>query len=319
MTFRVQPGATPCNTARNVAQPNSRMRRTNPPASMTDDVAQNSLLDRLAREFPTAKRQTLREMIRDRRVLVNDQRATRASQRIVADDRVRVLPRPSRRSELPASLAPLTLVFEDDDLLVIDKPAGLLTSTVAREKRPTALAIVRRYIATRDPKARDARVGLIHRLDRDAAGLLVFSKTHLAYESLKTQFFKHTVDRVYEAEVIGVPKPRAGRIESHLIERADGSVHSTDQPGKGQRAITDYETVRVDRATSRTILRVRLHTGRKHQIRVHLGERGWPIVGDEVYGKPSKDRRLRLKAVELALDHPRSGKRIHFHAPDQAH
>jgi len=284
---------------------------------MTDDAAPISLLDRLAREFPSAKRQTLRDMIRDRRVRVNDRPATRASQQLSADDCVRVLPRPSRQAVVEkVSLAPLTLVFEDDDLLVVDKPAGLLTSTVAREKRPTALAIVRRYVAAREP---NARVGLIHRLDRDAGGLLVFSKTDVAYKSLKTQFFKHTVDRVYEAEVIGVPRPRAGRIESHLIERADGSVHSTDAPGKGQRAVTDYETIRAERMRNRSRLRIRLYTGRKHQIRVHLSERGWPIVGDTVYGKPSKEGGLRLKAVELAIDHPRSGARICFHAPDQAH
>ena len=288
---------------------------------MTADAAPTSLLDRLAREFPLAKRQTLREMIRDRRVLVNDRPATRAAQPLTADDRVRVLPRPARAIANDASLAPLTLVFEDDDLLVVDKPAGLLTSTVAREKRPTALAIVRRYVAACDAKA---RVGLIHRLDRDAGGLLVFSKSHLAYESLKTQFFKHTVERIYEAEVIGVPNPRAGRIESHLVERADGSVHSTERSGRaegprGQRAVTDYQTIRADRAINRAFLRIRLHTGRKHQIRVHLSERGWPIVGDTVYGKPGKERGLRLKAVELAIDHPRTGKRIRVHTPDQAH
>src|SRR4029079_12746335 len=120
----------------------------------------------------------------------------------------------------PAALiSPLKIVFEDQELLVVDKPAGLLTSTVPRERRPTALAIVRRYLGATSP---DARVGLIHRLDKDASGLLVFSKSHLAYESLKGQFFKHTVERVYEAVVHGKPAPPAGRVASRLVERADG-------------------------------------------------------------------------------------------------
>src|SRR4051812_44604165 len=171
----------------------------------------------------------------------------------------------------------VTIIHEDADVLVIDKPGGLLTSTVPREKLPTALAMVREHLAETDPRA---RAGLIHRLDRDASGLLVFSKNQPAYDSLKTQFFKHTVERVYTAVVHGVPDPPRGRIESRLIERADGSVHSTTRHAAGQRAITDFQLVRSADDTS--VLQVTLFTGRKHQIRVHLGERGHPIVGDRV-------------------------------------
>src|SRR6185503_6889650 len=114
-------------------------------------------------------------------------------------------------------------------------------------------------------------VGLIHRLDRDASGLLVFSKTHDAYLSLKRQFFDHSVERVYTAVVDGVPTPRSGRVQSWLVERADGTVYSTRRPGEGQRAVTDYEV--TDRRKGRSLVRVTLHTGRKHQIRVHLSER----------------------------------------------
>ena len=203
----------------------------------------------------------------------------------------------------------LSIVHEDRDVLVIDKPAGLLTSTVPRERRPTALAMVRRHLELTDPRARP---GLIHRLDRQASGLLVFSKNHPAYQSLKRQFFHHTVSRVYHAVVCPPPPKAGGRIESFLVERADGSVHSTKIPGRGQRAVTEFAV--VARRGDLALLRVTLHTGRKHQIRVHLSEGGWPIVGDIQYGGKSHRTGLMLAAVELAFDHPRTGKRMVFAA-----
>jgi RluA family pseudouridine synthase len=153
-------------------------------------------------------------------------------------------------------------------------------------------------------------VGLIHRLDREASGLLVFSKNRRAYDSLKTQFFKHTVERVYLARVRGKVQPTRGKIESRLIERADGTVRSTTQHAKGQRAISEYEV--IEQKGGGASVEVRLLTGRKHQIRVHLSERGWPIVGDRVYGDPKDSQPLQLRAVRLALDHPQTGKRITF-------
>ena len=225
---------------------------------------------------------------------------------------------PRRGRPVPA---PLDIVHEDPDLLVVNKPPGLLTSTNPREKRPTLLSLVRDHVATRDHVARHdpgARVGLIHRLDRDASGLLVFSKNHDAYRSLKQQFFDHTVERVYTAVVRGVLTPRSGRIESRLVERADGTVYSTDKPRAGERAVTDYET--LEHRRGRSTLRVKLHTGRKHQIRVHLSERGVPIVGDPMYGPKDgrhkdADPRLLLAATRLTLTHPRTGKRMTFEVP----
>jgi 23S rRNA pseudouridine1911/1915/1917 synthase len=181
-----------------------------------------------------------------------------------------------------------------------------LTSTVAREKRPTALAIVRAYVRDHAPKA---RVGLIHRLDRDASGLLVFSKSALAYESLKSQFYHRTAGRVYLAITANQPQPTQGTIESNLVEWADGTVHSTKQAGKGESAVTHYEL--FDQRRDRYLLRITLQTGRKHQIRAHLCERGWPIVGDRLYGGIEAPR-LMLAAVELSFDSVRDGKRMKF-------
>lgn len=276
------------------------------------DATTKTLLDRLVELFPTAKRQTLRRMTAEGRVLINGRRVMRVSIPLAPSDKVTVAaPRATDPNQL---IAPLRIVHEDDDLLVVDKPAGLLTSTVPGEKRPTALKLVRAYLAASSPRA---RVGLIHRLDRDASGLLVFSKSHRAYESLKTQFFKHTVDRIYQATVRGKPSPDRGRIKSNLIERADGTVRSTTKHAAGQLAITEYEVVSSQAGTS--TLRVRLHTGRKHQIRVHLSEKGFPIVGDRVYGDSKQPDQLALRAIELGFDHPATGKRVRIQASATVH
>jgi 23S rRNA pseudouridine1911/1915/1917 synthase len=277
-----------------------------------DPLRVPTLLDLLALQFPTAKRTTLRRMVAEGRVLLNDRRATRPNQPVADADRVRVVA--GERLDPRRLIVPLRIVHEDADLLIVDKPAGLLTSTVPGEKRPTAFALVKRYVAATDPRA---VVGLIHRLDRDASGLLVFSKSKRAYQSLKTQFFKHTVDRIYEAVVHGKPNPPKGTIDTRLIERADGTVRTVteDQPPRGsQRAVTEYELLSSDKASKTSTLRVRLLTGRKHQIRAHLSERGCPIVGDRMYAKdkPQPDGPLRLRAVHLAFEHPGTGERIAF-------
>ena len=267
-----------------------------------------SLLDHLIRRFPTAKKQTLRRMVEDRRVRIdgkparNVKQPVEPTQSITIDDR----PKPVGPKSIPP---PFPIVFEDADLLVIDKPAGLLTSTVPHERRPTALALVREYVARREPAA---RVGLIHRLDRDASGLLVFSKNHVAFRSLKQQFFKHTVDRIYTAVVHGLLNPASGRIRSRLVELPDGSVRSTKRPDHGEEAISEFQVLRTSEGLS--LVRVTLETGRKHQIRVHLSERGAPILGDVVYAPKDAPPapRLLLMASELALDHPQTGERLQF-------
>jgi 23S rRNA pseudouridine1911/1915/1917 synthase len=279
-----------------------------------------TLLDVLLKRYPTAKRETLRRMIAAGRVTVNGARPRTLKAALGPDDRVEVSDRPAapakggRRAGAGAARGaraglPFDVVYEDEDLLVVDKPAGLLTSTVPGERRPTLLAAVRAYVESGDPRA---RVGLIHRLDRDAAGLLVFSKSDMAYHALKTQFFHHDVERMYLAVTSGVPEPRAGRIESRLEERADGTVYTTTSHAKGQRAVTHYEV--VAEAGGRALVHVRLETGRKHQIRAHLKEKGTPIAGDPVYGRAEKKRAageppapLRLLAARLAVTHPRTG------------
>jgi 23S rRNA pseudouridine1911/1915/1917 synthase len=266
-----------------------------------------SLLDWLIKRYPLAKRQTFKQMLTSGRVSINGKPPRSLRALIESDDRVVVLDRISGKGlQRPRNL-PFNIVFEDRDVLVIDKPSGLLTSTVASERRPTAWAAVQEYLADNEPAARP---GLIHRLDRDASGLLVFSKNDTAYRHLKQQFLHHTVSRIYIAQVHGILTPPGGRLESYLVERADGVVRSTKLRGKGQIAVTDYETIAS--AARRSVLRLTLQTGRKHQIRSQLAEKGTPIINDPVYGEGQCTGPLILAAVELSFDHPRTGTRVRF-------
>jgi len=284
---------------------------------------QRTLLDQLTLQFPSAKKQTLKRMVSAGRVLINRRRARKLTQTLAAQDVVSVLDKATAGSFNANPRADFPIVHEDADILVVDKPEGLLTSTIPGERRATLLAKVTEYLSIQDPRA---RVGLIHRLDRHASGLLVFSKNPASFRSLKQAFMRHEVERVYAAVVAGRPKTHAGRIESQLIERADGTVRSTRESGKGQWAVTEYETLHARELPGRgwvTLLKVTLHTGRKHQIRAHLAEQGMPIVGDALYNKLETSNpkletvpsRMMLAALRLAVTHPRTGERLTFELP----
>lgn len=250
---------------------------------------------------------TLRRMVQSGRVRIAGLAVRNIRQMVVDEKLVQFMDEPRRQPSPPRPKMKLEIVHEDEDIIVINKPSGLLTSTTPREKRPTVLAMVREHVAYRDPKA---QLGLIHRLDADASGLIVFSKNHDAYLSLKRQFFDHNAKRVYLAMVHGTPNPKKGRIGSRLVERADGTVRSTDDPRKGELAISDFETLWSE--DGRSLVRVDLQTGKKHQIRVHLAERGCPIVNDRLYGEEKGMESLLLSAFKLTIEHPKTGKLVTF-------
>ncbi len=227
---------------------------------------------------------------------------------VLPDSKIDVIdqgPAAVNRKEAQQRTLPFKIIYEDDDVLVVDKPAGMITSSGPHDRRPTLQGYVYAYIKATSPRS---RIGLIHRLDRDAMGLLIFSKNSAAYESLKTQFFKHTVERRYLAVVRPVPKPLKGTIDYPLEELKDGTVYVCRE-GKGQPAVTHYEVVK-ELADKTALVQLTLHTGRKHQIRVHLAKRGWPIIGDSVYGGLADDRGMRLCAVLLGVDHPMTEERM---------
>lgn len=271
-----------------------------------------TVLDRLEKLLPQASRTTLREMLRDRRVTVNGLVVTSLKEPITDADKLLVAPKAAGRSAKVISRAPrppAPIVFEDDDFLIVDKPHGLITSSGPRDRRPTLIGLLRQHFASQ----KHVRIGLVHRLDADAGGLIVFSKTDQAHASLKQQFFNHSVERIYAALLDGIPKPPAGRIDTKLVELADGRVRSTTHPTKGERAITHYETIQTH--AGQAFVRVRLETGRKHQIRAHFAERDCPIVNDRIYCPRFPEAELRLRAISLGFIHPSTGRSAKFELP----
>jgi 23S rRNA pseudouridine1911/1915/1917 synthase len=203
------------------------------------------------------------------------------------------------------------IVFEDDALVVVEKPAGLLTIATETEKTRTLYALLREAANRKRPSE---KIFIVHRLDREASGLLVFAKTIEAKEKLQDQFKDHSAGRLYVAVVEGRLKPDKVTIRSYLAENAAFRVYSTKRSAAGKPAVTH---VRVVRGNSKvTLVEVQLETGRKHQIRVHLAERGHPIVGDKTYGSRLNPlHRLALHGAELEFRHPMSGRLLRFQAP----
>jgi 23S rRNA pseudouridine1911/1915/1917 synthase len=209
----------------------------------------------------------------------------------------------------PPFPSPLRLVHEDDELLVIEKPAGLLTIASDRERARTAYRLVADYLGRQRPPRRPF---IVHRLDRDTSGLLVVAKTPAAKHDLQAQFAARGVERVYVAVVEGRVRDDRGRLESLLTEDRDLRVRATRD--QGRLAITHYRV--LERRGDVTVLELRLDTGRRQQIRVQLAALGHPVVGDPRHptGRVTS-RRLCLHAVRLGFRHPATGAAVRFDSP----
>ncbi len=202
----------------------------------------------------------------------------------------------------------LDIIYEDPDILVIDKAPGLLTMSFHKDQIHTAERILTDYVRKGNSRSKK-RVFVVHRLDRDTSGLLVFAKTFPAQQQLKNDW--ENTEKLYLAAVWGRLEPQSGVIESHLIEDDDQFVSST-RPGQGGKlAKTQFRVIRQTRRLS--IVKIKLLTGRKNQIRVHFAEKGHPVIGDLKYGPKDKIYpRLALHAKYFAFNHPSSGQRMIF-------
>ena len=243
-------------------------------------------------------------MLSQGRVSVNGKVCAVASNQVQAGDVIEIGARTA-----PARLAGgMEILYEDSDILLIYKPAGLLTVATLDEREHTAFAFLREYL--RSNKS-GQKLFIVHRLDKLASGILVFAKSEHVKSLLQGVFSRHDIQRKYWAIVEGVVSKNQGTIQSHLAEDKTLRMHSTEDMERGKSAITHYRVLR--RLHNLTVLEVTLETGRKNQIRVHLSEMGHPIVGDRAYGSTQNPLgRLGLHAFFLGFTHPVQGTALAF-------
>ena len=202
----------------------------------------------------------------------------------------------------------IKIIHEDDDILIVKKPSGLLTMGTGKDKTRTAYFILTDYVRKGYAKSRK-HIFIVHRLDRDASGIIVFAKNIRAKQRLQEAWEK--TEKKYLAVVHGRLTKKEGTISTHLAENKAHFFYSTPDTAKGKLSHTAYRTLKETKAFS--LLEIDLLTGRKHQIRVHLSEIGHPIVGDRKYGKGDEGKiRLALHAKSLFFKHPSTGKLLTF-------
>lgn len=264
--------------------------------------AESTLLAAVRRLVPGASNRTLRHLLQHGRVHVNGAVSRIAARRVIPGDVVEVV----AQGDTGPAVSGLHIVFEDKDLLLVEKPAGLLTVATAHEQEKTAYAYLRQYLKACNPKQ---KLFIVHRLDKFASGVLVFAKSESVQFRLQTLFSGHNIRRKYWAVVEGRVAQSHGTIRSCLAENQARRMHSVPEDAEGKLAVTHYRVLR--RFPQLTALEVTLETGRKNQIRVHLSEMGHPILGDRAYGSTMNSMgRLGLHAFLLGFIHPVSGEKI---------
>jgi 23S rRNA pseudouridine1911/1915/1917 synthase len=283
-------------------------------------------LDRaLAAAVPTLSRERLKSLIRSGAVEAEGKAVRDPATKVRGEESLRVaVPEPSPPHN-EAQDIPLTIVFEDEHLLVVDKPAGLVVHPAAGNLDGTLVNALLHHCAEQlSGIGGVARPGIVHRIDKDTSGLLVVAKTDVAHEGLAKQFAAHSIDRRYLAIVNGVPNTSEGAVDAPLARSATNRKKIAVVEGRrGKRAVTHWKRMQLLRDAA--LVECRLETGRTHQVRVHMASLGHPLLGDPAYGRSGKTHgkllnelqfhRQALHAAELGFTHPVTKRRLSFSSP----
>jgi 23S rRNA pseudouridine1911/1915/1917 synthase len=280
-------------------------------------------LDRaLAAAVPTLSRERLKALIRSGAVEAQGSAIRDPALKVRGSEALQVVvPQVAPARNEPQDI-PLAIVFEDEHLLVVDKPAGLVVHPAAGNLDGTLVnALLHHCAGNLSGIGGVARPGIVHRIDKDTSGLLVVAKTDVAHEGLAKQFAAHSIERRYIAIISGIPKLREGIIDAPLARSATNRKKIAIVEGhRGKRAVTHWK--RVEALKDAALVECRLETGRTHQVRVHLASIGHPLLGDPVYGRAGKIhgnvleelgfQRQALHAAELGFTHPVTKNRLSF-------
>lgn len=266
------------------------------------------LLEYLIRILPQKSRSRLKAVLKERQVLVNGRPVTQFDHMLHKGQRLEVQ---WEKAATPPPMQGLQIIFEDQDIIVVNKPAGLLTVATDKEKRRTAYAILSNYVKTQDP---ENKIFIVHRIDRETSGLLLFARNEKIKHQIQQTWEQTISKRTYIAVVEGEVSENEGTVTSWLAESKALKVYSSQNPQHGQKSITHFRKLRAN--SSYSLIQLNLETGRKHQIRVHMQDLGHPIVGDTKYGSGEKPiGRLALHAQVLAFTHPKTGELCSFETP----
>jgi 23S rRNA pseudouridine1911/1915/1917 synthase len=289
------------------------------------DVSSGTRLDAfLASVVPDLTRSAVQRLIEDGDVLINGI-VQKSSYKISEGEEIFVTIPPPVPSSAVAEEMQLDILYEDSDLIVINKPAGLTVHPGAGASSGTLVNGLLAHCSDLSGIGGEIRPGIVHRIDKDTSGILVVAKNDAAHEGLAAQFRAHTVKRVYLALVFGSPKTDKGRVESTIGRHPVDRKRMSSSAKHGRHSVTHWKV--MARFPEVTLLKLRLETGRTHQIRVHMSESGHPLVGDSVYGGAARGAGLKspeframakkfgrqaLHAKTLGFRHPSTGEYIEF-------
>ena len=260
--------------------------------------------------FPEVKKTRVKQWLKYDSVLVNGRAVSKHDHPLVFGDEVQVLTEAEARtaSSLPRDMK---IVHEDEAIIVIDKPANLLSIATDAERKNTAYARLTDYVRKGDPRSHE-RVWIVHRLDRETSGLMVFARTTQAKDEMQGNWAD--VEKQYKAVTEGCPTTEEGVLVSHLDESHPGKVFSAPPGDKTREAKTHYRVLK--RGVKYTLVELALETGRRHQIRVQLADIRCPIIGDEKYGgRTDPAKRLGLHSCLLRFHHPVTKQEMCFESP----
>lgn len=282
---------------------------------IVEDSLGSRLDQYLAQQLPELSRARIQALLKSGDILVNGKPA-KAKTPVERDMRIAVeIPEPEPAEAQPQDI-PISVLYEDKDVIVIDKESGMVVHPAAGNPDGTLVnAVLFHCAGNLSGIGGVERPGIVHRLDKDTSGCIVVAKNDAAHLSLTTQFAERDTSKIYLAVVQGCPREAEGtvftNIGRHPVNRLKMAVVN---PGSGKPAITDWRVLRYDASTDSSLVMCTLHTGRTHQIRVHMLHLGHPLIGDPIYAHPQRQKakpgRLMLHAWRLAFNHPADGHRV---------